>query len=178
MSRIGRQPIPVPSGVSIAIEPDRVTVNGPKGELSERVHPDIKVEQAENGEISVTRPTDRGEHRALHGLTRTLIANMVTGVTDGFEKRLEIQGVGYRAQLRGRDLELALGYSHPVSVKAPDGIEFEVPQPTRIVVRGASKQRVGELAAFIRKQRKPEPYKGKGIRYEGEYVARKVGKRA
>jgi large subunit ribosomal protein L6 len=129
-------------------------------------------------QIVVTRPTDRGEHRALHGLTRTLVANMVQGVTAGFEKRLEIQGVGYRAQLRGRDLELALGYSHPVSIKAPDGIEFEVPQPTRITVRGASKQQVGEIAALIRKQRKPEPYKGKGIRYEGEYVARKVGKRA
>jgi large subunit ribosomal protein L6 len=177
MSRIGRQPIPVPSGVTIAIEPERVTVNGPKGELTERVARDIGVEQV-GEEVLVTRPTDRGEHRALHGLTRTLVANMVKGVTDGFEKRLEIQGVGYRAQLRGRDLELALGYSHPISVKAPDGIEFEVPQPTRIVVRGASKQQVGEVAAFIRKQRKPEPYKGKGIRYEGEYVARKVGKRA
>ena len=177
MSRIGKQPIPVPAGVTIAIEPERVTVRGPKGELSERIHRDISVEQADS-ELRVTRPTDRGEHRALHGLTRTLVANMVTGVTDGFEKRLEIQGVGYRAQLRGRDLELALGYSHPVSINAPDGIEFEVPQPTRIVVRGASKQQVGEVAAYIRKQRKPEPYKGKGIRYEGEYVARKVGKRA
>jgi large subunit ribosomal protein L6 len=177
MSRIGKQPIPVPAGVTVAITPDRVTVNGPKGELSEMVQRDMKVEQVDD-QILVKRPTDRGEHRALHGLTRTLIANMVTGVTDGFEKRLEIQGVGYRAQLKGRDLELALGYSHPVSVKAPDGIEFEVPQPTRIVVRGASKQRVGEIAAYIRKQRKPEPYKGKGIRYEGEYVARKVGKRA
>jgi large subunit ribosomal protein L6 len=177
MSRIGRQPISVPAGVTIAIEPERVTVNGPKGELSERINRDIKVEQVDE-QIVVTRPTDRGEHRALHGLTRTLVANMVQGVTAGFEKRLEIQGVGYRAQLRGRDLELALGYSHPVSIKAPDGIEFEVPQPTRITVRGASKQQVGEIAALIRKQRKPEPYKGKGIRYEGEYVARKVGKRA
>jgi large subunit ribosomal protein L6 len=177
MSRIGRQPIPVPSGVTVAIEPERVTVNGPKGELTERVNRDIGVEQV-GEEVLVTRPTDRGEHRALHGLTRTLVANMVKGVTDGFEKRLEIQGVGYRAQLRGQDLELALGYSHPVPVKAPDGIEFEVPQPTRIVVRGASKQQVGEVAAYIRKQRKPEPYKGKGIRYEGEYVPRKVGKRA
>jgi large subunit ribosomal protein L6 len=177
MSRIGKRPIQVPSGVTVAIEPERVTVNGPKGELTERIQRDIGVEQVDS-EIVVTRPTDRGEHRALHGLTRTLIANMVQGVTDGFEKRLEIQGVGYRAQLRGRDLELALGYSHPVSVKAPDGIEFEVPQPTRIVVRGVSKQQVGEVAAYIRKQRKPEPYKGKGIRYEGEYVARKVGKRA
>src|SRR5205823_7374594 len=177
MSRIGKQPIPVPTGVTIAIEPERVTVNGPRGELSERIPRDIEVEQTD-GELLVTRPTDRGEHRALHGLTRSLIANMVQGVTEGFEKRLEIQGVGYRAQLRGRDLELALGYSHPISIKAPDGIEFEVPQPTRIIVRGASKQQVGEVAAYIRKQRKPEPYKGKGIRYEGEYVARKVGKRA
>jgi large subunit ribosomal protein L6 len=183
MSRIGRQPIPLPAGVTVSIEPERVTVNGPRGELSERIPRDITVTQGtrEDGDgevLTVTRPTDRGEHRALHGLTRTLVANMVTGVTDGFEKRLEIQGVGYRAALRGRDLELALGYSHPVSVKAPDGIEFEVPLPTRIVVKGASKQRVGEIAAYIRKQRKPEPYKGKGIRYEGEYVARKVGKRA
>jgi large subunit ribosomal protein L6 len=177
MSRIGKQPISVPAGVTIAIEPERVTVNGPKGELTERINRDITVAQ-DGDQVVVTRPTDRGEHRALHGLTRTLVANMVRGVTDGFEKRLEIQGVGYRAQLRGRDLELALGYSHPVSIKAPDDIEFEVPQPTRIVVRGPSKQRVGEFAALIRKQRKPEPYKGKGIRYEGEYVARKVGKRA
>ena len=177
MSRIGRQPIPVPAGVTIAIEPERVTVNGPKGELSERIQRAMKVEHVDE-QILVSRPTDRGEHRSLHGLTRTLIANMVEGVTAGFEKRLEIQGVGYRAALRGRDLELALGYSHPVSIKAPEGIEFEVPQPTRITVRGASKQQVGEMAALIRKQRKPEPYKGKGIRYEGEYVARKVGKRA
>jgi len=177
MSRIGRQPIPVPAGVTVAIEPERVIVNGPKGELSERVNREIAVVQ-DGDVITVTRPTDRGEHRALHGLTRTLIFNMVVGVTAGFEKRLEIQGVGYRAALRGTDLELALGYSHPVSIKAPQGIEFEVPQPTRITVRGASKQQVGEIAAFIRKQRKPEPYKGKGIRYEGEYVARKVGKRA
>ncbi|HWD84258.1 MAG TPA: 50S ribosomal protein L6 [Solirubrobacteraceae bacterium] len=183
MSRIGKQPIPVPTGVTVMIEPDLVIVRGPKGELSERIPRDITVQQTdgENGDgpqLVVTRPTDRGEHRALHGLTRSLVANMVTGVTSGFEKRLEIQGVGYRAQLRGRDLELALGYSHSVQVKAPDGIEFEVPQPTRITVRGASKQLVGEVAAYIRKQRKPEPYKGKGIRYEGEYVARKVGKRA
>jgi large subunit ribosomal protein L6 len=177
MSRIGRQPITVPAGVAIAIEPGLVTVNGPKGELSERVSRDMTVTH-EGDTITVTRPTDRGPHRELHGLTRTLIANMVQGVTDGFEKKLEIQGVGYRAALRGRDLELALGYSHPVEIKAPDGIEFEVPLPTRITVRGASKQQVGEIAAIIRKQRKPEPYKGKGIRYEGDYVARKVGKRA
>ncbi len=183
MSRIGRQPIPLPSGVSVTIEPELVTVRGPKGELSERIPRDITVRQAavEDGDgqqLLVTRPTDRGPHRALHGLTRTLVANMVTGVTAGFEKRLEIQGVGYRAQLKGRDLELALGYSHPVAVPAPEGIEFEVPLPTRITVRGASKQQVGEIAAYIRKQRKPEPYKGKGIRYEGEFVAKKVGKRA
>ena len=177
MSRIGKKPIPVPEGVTISVEPELVRVNGPRGELTERVPRDINVEQ-NDGELTVTRPTERGEDRALHGLTRTLIANMVEGVTSGFEKRLEIQGVGYRAQLKGRDLELALGYSHPVPIKAPDGIEFEVPQPTRIVVKGISKQLVGEIAANIRKKRPPEPYKGKGIRYEGEYVARKVGKRA
>ena len=177
MSRIGRKPIPVPSGVTISIEPELVRVNGPKGELTERIPRDIAVEQ-DGEELLVKRPTDRGEHRALHGLTRSLVANMVEGVTAGFEKRLEIQGVGYRAVLKGRDLELALGYSHPVPIKAPDGIEFEVPQPTRIVVKGISKQLVGETAANIRKQRPPEPYKGKGIRYEGEYVRRKVGKRA
>jgi large subunit ribosomal protein L6 len=182
MSRIGRQPIPVPNGVTVTIEPELVTVKGPGGELSERIARDITVEQtaAEGGDqqLVVTRPTDRGEHRALHGLTRTLVANMVTGVTSGFQKSLEIQGVGYRAALKGSDLELALGYSHPVEIKAPEGISFEVPQPTRITVKGASKQQVGEVAAQIRKQRKPEPYKGKGIRYEGEYVAKKVGKRA
>src|SRR6476661_6081817 len=177
MSRIGRQPIAVPSGVTVSIEPEEVRVNGPKGELSERIHRDIDVTQ-DGEQLLVKRPTDRGEHRALHGLTRSLVANMVEGVTAGFEKRLEIQGVGYRAQLKGRDLELALGYSHAVPVKAPDGIEFEVPVPTRIVVKGNSKQVVGEIAAIIRKQRPPEPYKGKGIRYQGEYVARKVGKRA
>ena len=177
MSRIGRQPIPVPSGVTVTIEPETVRVNGPKGELSERISRDIDVAH-QDGVLHVTRPTDRGEHRALHGLTRSLIANMVQGVTAGFEKRLEIQGVGYRAQLKGKNLELAVGYSHPVPIAAPAGIEFEVPQPTRIVVKGISKQLVGETAAIIRKQRPPEPYKGKGIRYEGEYVARKVGKRA
>jgi large subunit ribosomal protein L6 len=177
MSRIGKKPIPLPTGVTISIEPELVQVNGPRGTLSERVPRDITV--AQDGEtIVVTRPTDRGQHRALHGLTRSLVANMVEGVTTGFQKTLEIQGVGYRAALKGRDLELALGYSHPVSVKAPEGIEFEVPQPTRVIVKGNSKQMVGELAANIRKKRPPEPYKGKGIRYEGEYVARKVGKRA
>jgi len=177
MSRIGRKPIPVPAGVTVAIEPESVRVNGPKGELVERIHRDITVTQ-EDDVLTVTRPTDRGEHRAMHGLYRSLVANMVIGVTEGYAKTLEIQGVGYRAVLKGRDLELALGYSHPVSIKAPDGIEFDVPQPTRVTVRGIDKQLVGEIAANIRKQRPPEPYKGKGIRYEGEYVARKVGKRA
>ncbi|HEY1689312.1 MAG TPA: 50S ribosomal protein L6 [Solirubrobacteraceae bacterium] len=177
MSRIGRRPIPVPAGVTIEIEPEIVRVKGPKGELSERVPRDIGVVQ-EGDQVLVSRPTDRGEHRALHGLVRSLLANMVQGVTDGYEKRLEIQGVGYRAQLKGKGLELAVGYSHPVPIAAPEGIEFEVPQPTRVVVKGISKQLVGETAAIIRKQRPPEPYKGKGIRYEGEYVARKVGKRA
>jgi large subunit ribosomal protein L6 len=177
VSRIGKQPIPVPAGVTVAIEADRIRVNGPKGELSERIPRAITVEQVDD-QLLVKRPTDRGEHRALHGLTRSLVANMVEGVTRGYEKVLEIQGVGYRAQSRGSDLELALGYSHPVPVKAPAGIELEVPSPTRIVVRGISKQLVGEVAANIRKQRPPEPYKGKGIRYEGEHVRRKVGKRA
>jgi large subunit ribosomal protein L6 len=177
MSRIGKQPIPVPGGVTVTIEPESVSVKGPKGELSERIPREIEVVQ-EDGQLLVRRPTDRGEHRALHGLTRSLVANMVQGVTAGYEKRLEIQGVGYRAQMKGKNLELSVGYSHPVPIAAPEGIEFEVPQPTRIVVKGISKQRVGEIAAIIRKQRPPEPYKGKGIRYEGEYVARKVGKRA
>jgi large subunit ribosomal protein L6 len=177
MSRIGRKPIPVPTSVTVSIEPEVVRVAGPRGELSERIPRDITVAQ-EDGQLVVTRPTNRGEHRALHGLTRSLVANMVEGVTNGYQKTLEIQGVGYRAQLRGRDLELALGFSHPVSIKAPQGIEFEVPQPTRVIVKGISKQVVGEVAATIRKRRPPEPYKGKGIRYEGEYVARKVGKRA
>ena len=177
MSRIGRSPILVPSGVEVTLAARNVTVKGPKGTLARVVPGEITVRR-EDSTLLVERPNDERQNRALHGLTRTLIANMVQGVTDGYEKKLEIQGVGYRAMLRGRDLELALGYSHPVEIKAPDGIEFEVPQPTRITVRGASKQQVGEIAAQIRKQRKPEPYKGKGIRYEGEYVARKVGKRA
>ena len=177
MSRIGKKPIPVPAGVTVTVEREVVRVAGPRGDLFEAKSRDIDVRQ-EGDELIVTRPTDRGEHRALHGLTRSLVANMVEGVTSGFTKTLEIQGVGYRAQLKGRDLELALGYSHPVSIKAPEGIEFEVPIPTRVIVKGNSKQQVGEIAAIIRKQRKPEPYKGKGIRYEGEYVARKVGKRA
>ncbi|HEV2769104.1 MAG TPA: 50S ribosomal protein L6 [Solirubrobacteraceae bacterium] len=177
MSRIGRKPIPVPDGVVVSIDPGVVRVNGPRGELSEAISRDITVTQ-EDGQLVVTRPTERGEHRALHGLTRSLVANMVEGVTTGFTRVLELQGVGYRAQLRGTDLELALGYSHPVQVKAPQGIEFEVPQPTRVVVKGSSKQQVGQIAANIREQRPPEPYKGKGIRYEGEHISRKVGKRA
>src|SRR5215212_724168 len=172
MSRIGRKPIPVPDGVTIKVEPEAVHVTGPRGALSERINRDIGVEEAD-GVLTVTRPTDRGEHRALHGLTRSLVANMVEGVTQGFQKTLEIQGVGYRAALKGKNLELALGYSHPVPIEAPEGIEFEVPQPTRVVVKGISKQLVGEVAANIRKKRPPEPYKGKGIRYEGEYVATK-----
>jgi large subunit ribosomal protein L6 len=177
MSRIGRQPIPVPSGVNIAIDPGRVMVNGPLGELTQQVPARITVERQDDN-LVVTRPTDRGEDRALHGLTRSLIANMVEGVTKGFEKRLEIQGVGYRAGLRGTSLELNVGYSHSVVVDAPLGITFEVPVPTQVVVKGVDKQQVGEIAAEIRKVRPPEPYKGKGIRYEGEYVRRKVGKRA
>ena len=177
MSRIGRLPIEIPSGVDVQVEPGRVRVKGPKGELSQHVSPDLSIER-EDSVLRVTRPTDRGEHRALQGLTRSLIFNMVQGVTSGYEKRLEIQGVGYRAQLRGKALELALGYSHPVRMEAPEGIEFEVPAPTQVIVRGIDKQAVGEIAAQIRKQRPPEPYKGKGIRYAGEYVPRKVGKRA
>jgi large subunit ribosomal protein L6 len=177
MSRIGRQPIPVPAGVSIAIDPGRVMVNGPLGELTQQVPTRMTIERRDD-ELVVTRPTDRGEDRALHGLTRSLVANMVEGVTKGFEKKLEIQGVGYRAALRGTSLELNVGYSHPVVIDAPQGITFEVPAPTQISVKGVDKQQVGEIAAEIRKVRPPEPYKGKGIRYEGEYVRRKVGKRA
>jgi large subunit ribosomal protein L6 len=177
MSRIGRRPIPVPAGVSVAIDPGRVMVNGPLGELTQQVPQRMKIEQAD-GEILVTRPTDRGEDRALHGLTRTLIANMVEGVTKGFEKRLELQGVGYRAALRGTDLELSVGYSHTVVIKPRMGITFDVPAPTQILVKGTDRQQVGQTAAEVRAVRPPEPYKGKGIRYQGEYVRRKVGKRA
>ncbi|TML87223.1 MAG: 50S ribosomal protein L6 [Actinobacteria bacterium] len=177
MSRIGKRPIEVPSGVSVSISPGRMTVNGPLGELQQVVPQRMQIKQ-EDGTIVVTRPTERGEDRALHGLTRTLIANMVEGVTKGFEKRLEIQGVGYRAAMRGTDLELNVGFSHPVVIKPRQGITFEVPVPTQVVVKGTDKQMVGQTAAEIRSVRKPEPYKGKGIRYEGEYVRRKVGKRA
>ena len=177
MSRIGKKPIEIPAGVTITVDPGRVTVHGPNGELRQVVPARIAIEQ-EDGTLNVSRPTDRGEDRALHGLTRTLVANMVEGVTKGFEKRLEIQGVGYRAALAGTNLELQVGYSHPVRIVPRQGIEFEVPVPTQIIVRGNSKQVVGEMAAQIRKTRPPEPYKGKGIRYAGEYVQRKVGKRA
>jgi large subunit ribosomal protein L6 len=177
MSRIGRKPVPVPDAVTVEIAPGNIAVKGPKGELRQTLSPEMTVEQGD-GAVTVARPTDRGEHRALHGLTRSLIANMVEGVTEGFEKRLEIQGVGYRAALKGKNLELALGYSHPVAIDAPEGIEFEVPQPTEVIVKGIDKQLVGQVAADIRKRRPPEPYKGKGIRYKDEQVLRKVGKRA
>jgi large subunit ribosomal protein L6 len=177
MSRIGKQPIELPTSVNVSLSPGRVMVNGPLGELSQDVPARMKIEQSD-GVITVTRPTERGDDRALHGLTRSLIANMVEGVTKGFEKRLELQGVGYRAAMQGTDLRLDVGYSHPVVIKAPQGITFEVPVPTEIVVKGVAKQQVGQIAAEIRKVRPPEPYKGKGIRYQGEYVRRKVGKRA
>ncbi len=177
MSRIGRQPIEIPGGVNVSISPGRVQVNGPLGELTQQVPVRMQVSK-EDEQILVKRPTERGEDRALHGLTRTLIANMVEGVTKGFEKRLEIQGVGYRAALRGASLELSVGFSHTVVKDPPQGITFEVPAPNQIVVKGVDKQQVGEIAAQIRKVRPPEPYKGKGIRYEGEYVRRMVGKRA
>jgi large subunit ribosomal protein L6 len=177
MSRIGRRPIELPDGVNVAIDPGRVMVSGPLGELQQQVPLRMTIER-EDGTLVVKRLTDRGDDRALHGLTRSLVANMVEGVTKGFEKRLQIQGVGYRAALRGTSLELNVGYSHPVVVEAPKGISFEVPTPTEITVKGIDKQQVGEIAAQVRKVRPPEPYKGKGIRYEGEYVRRKVGKRA
>jgi large subunit ribosomal protein L6 len=177
MSRIGKKPIEVPAGVIVSLDPGRVTVSGPKGELRQEVPQRMEIAQEENT-ITVTRPTERGEDRALHGLTRTLIANMVEGVTQGFEKKLEIQGVGYRATLAGTNLELQVGYSHSVKITPREGISFEVPIPTQVVVRGIDKQVVGQTAAEIRKVRPPEPYKGKGIRYEGEFVRRKVGKRA
>jgi large subunit ribosomal protein L6 len=177
VSRIGRQPIEIPGGVDVEIDGSRVSVKGPRGTLEQRLHPEMRVLK-EDGTIRVERPSDEAMHRSLHGLTRTLVANMVEGVTKGYEKRLEIVGVGYRATMRGQDLEIAAGYSHPVIVTQPEGLEFEVPTPTRIVVRGNDKQAVGEMAAKIRKVRKPEPYKGKGIRYEGEFVRKKAGKAA
>src|ERR1700745_602962 len=177
MSRIGRKPIEIPAGVTVSVDPGRVQVAGPLGTLQQQVPTRMMVAQ-EEGTVVVTRPTERGEDRALHGLTRTLIANMVEGVTKGFEKRLEIQGVGYRAALKGTDLELSVGYSHTVTIKPRTGISYEVPVPPQIVVKATDKQQVGQTAAEIRKVRPPEPYKGKGIRYEGEDVRRKIGKRA
>ena len=174
MSRIGKSPIALPSGVNVSISPGRVMVNGPLGELSQQLPQRIAVEQQED-QIVVTRPTERGEDRALHGLTRSLVANMVEGVTKGFEKTLEIQGVGYRASLRGTSLELNVGFSHPVSVNPPQGITFDVPQPTVVIVKGIDKQQVGQIASEIRRVRPPEPYKGKGIRYQGEYVPASSG---
>jgi large subunit ribosomal protein L6 len=177
VSRIGKQPIPVPSGVEVKIDGSTVSVKGPKGELSGTYNDQISIKM-EDGTIVVERPDDSRESRSLHGLTRTLISNMVVGVSEGYAKNLEIVGVGYRATLKGSDLELALGFSHPVVVTPESGITFEVPAPTKITVRGIDKQRVGQVAADIRKWRKPEPYKGKGVRYEGEYVRRKLGKAA
>jgi large subunit ribosomal protein L6 len=178
MSRIGKQPIEIPSGVEVDVaDGNVVTVKGPRGALTQLVHPDMRV-AIDDGTLRVERPDDEAFHRSLHGLTRSLLANMVEGVTKGYEKRLQIVGVGYRATMKGSDLEIAAGYSHPVPVPKPEGIEFEVPTPTQIVVRGNDKQQVGEIAANIRKIRKPEPYKGKGIRYEGEYVRKKAGKAA
>src|ERR1700756_2929432 len=174
MSRIGRKPIEIPGDVTVSVDPGRVQVAGPLGTLQQQVPTRMMVVQ-EEGTVVVTRPTERGEDRALHGLTRSLIANMVEGVTKGFEKRLELQGVGYRAALQGADLRLDVGYSHPVVLKAPQGISFEVPVQTEVVVKGVDKQQVGQVAAEVRKVRPPEPYKGKGIRYHGEYVRRKVG---
>ncbi|MEX2555528.1 MAG: 50S ribosomal protein L6 [Actinomycetota bacterium] len=175
MSRIGKQPIPIPSGVEVQVAESRVSVKGSKGSLALELHPAMSV-AITDGNVVVSRPTDEAQHRALHGLTRSLIANMVEGVTNGYTRTLEIQGVGYRAALKGSTLEIAVGYSHPVIVEAPAGITFEVPQPTRIIVSGTDKQAVGQVAANIRAIRKPDPYKGKGIRYQGEYVRKKAGK--
>lgn len=178
MSRIGRQPVEIPAGVEVTIgEGSVVTVKGPRGTLSRRLHPAMRLVREETV-LRVERPADDGFHRGLHGLTRTLLANMIEGVTKGYEKRLAIVGVGYRASMKGKDLEILVGYSHPVIVSPPEGIEFETPSPTQIVVRGNDKELVGEVAAKIRKIRKPEPYKGKGIRYENEHVRRKAGKAA
>ncbi|MGH7692592.1 MAG: 50S ribosomal protein L6 [Candidatus Dormibacteria bacterium] len=175
MSRIGRSPIPVPDGVTVTVLGNAVSVTGPRGELSRELPRVISVRQ-EDGQILVERPTDSATHRSLHGLVRTLVANMVTGVTTGYRKELELQGVGYRASLQGTDLQMALGYSHPVRVTPPEGIKIEVIDPTRIAVTGSDKQLVGQTAARIRASRKPEPYKGKGVRYRGEVVRRKAGK--
>jgi large subunit ribosomal protein L6 len=176
MSRIGRLPIPVPSGVEVTLDGQSVTVKGPKGTLTHTIPSPITIERSEDGTLQVARPDDERESRSLHGLTRSLVANMVTGVTDGYAKAMEIRGVGYRVAAKGSDLEFALGYSHPVPVPAPEGITFEVQSPTKFVVSGIDKQKVGEVAANIRKLRRPDPYKGKGVRYEGEQIKLKVGK--
>ena len=176
MSRIGRLPVPVPSGVEVTLDGQQVSVKGPKGTLQHRVKEPITVARSENGQLEISRPDDERESKSLHGLTRTLVANMVTGVTDGYSKAMEIRGVGYRVAAKGSDLEFALGYSHPVPVLAPEGISFQVASPTRFTVSGIDKQKVGEVAANIRKLRKPDPYKGKGVRYEGEQIKLKVGK--
>ncbi|MFD2422280.1 50S ribosomal protein L6 [Amycolatopsis pigmentata] len=176
MSRIGKLPVPVPSGVEVSIDGQRIEVKGPKGTLSHTIAEPITVERDENGTLQVKRPDDERTSKALHGLTRTLVNNLVVGVTDGYEKKLEIHGVGYRVQAKGKDLEFALGYSHPVLIEAPEGITFKVETPTRFSVSGIDKQKVGQTAAVIRRLRRPDPYKGKGLRYEGERIRRKVGK--
>ncbi len=175
MSRIGRKPVPVPNGVTVTVNGPAITVKGPKGELSRKLHPDMKV-KVENGNVTVDRPSDEDRHRALHGLTRSLIANMVEGVTQGYKKQLEITGVGYKAEVKPFGLQLALGYSHPVQYRAPAGIKLSAPQPIVVVIEGADKEKVGQVAAEIRALRKPEPYKGKGVRYQGEQIRRKAGK--
>lgn len=175
MSRIGRKPVPVPNGVTVTVSGPAITVKGPKGELSRKLHPDMKV-KVENGNVTVDRPSDEDRHRALHGLTRSLIANMVEGVTQGYKKQLEITGVGYKAEVKPFGLQLALGYSHPVEYRAPAGIKLSAPQPIVVVIEGADKEKVGQVAAEIRALRKPEPYKGKGVRYQGEQIRRKAGK--
>ena len=175
MSRIGKRPVSVPNGVTVTVNGSDITVKGPKGELSRRLHPDMQV-KLENGTVTVNRPTDGDQHRALHGLTRSLIANMVEGVTQGYKKQLEITGVGYKAEVKPFGLQLALGYSHPVEYRAPAGIKLTAPQPTVVVIEGSDKEKVGQVAAEIRQLRKPEPYKGKGVKYQGEQIRRKAGK--
>jgi large subunit ribosomal protein L6 len=175
MSRIGKRPIPVPNGVTVTMQGNSVTVKGPKGELSRKLHPEMLV-AVENGVVNVNRPSEEQKHRALHGLTRSLIANMVEGVTQGYKKQLEITGVGYKAEVKPFGLQLALGYSHPLEYRAPAGIKLTAPQPTVVIIEGADKEKVGQVAAEIRLLRKPEPYKGKGVKYQGEQVRRKAGK--
>jgi large subunit ribosomal protein L6 len=175
MSRIGRKPVPVPNGVTVTVNGPAITVKGPRGELSRKLHPEMQV-KVENGTVTVERPSDEDRHRALHGLTRSLIANMVEGVTQGYKKQLEITGVGYKAEVKPFGLQLALGYSHPVEYRAPAGIKLSAPQPIVVVIEGADKEKVGQVAAEIRALRKPEPYKGKGVRYQGEQIRRKAGK--